>query len=116
MLEILTELLGYARKLLPLLELYAGRRSAAPTDSATQQFQHYAADALRANRTDLVELRSAIETLNQRLKLIDDQALELQREVARITERERILLILIVVSALASVGAFVVTLIAIVHR
>lgn len=108
MLQLLTELLGYARKLLPLMELYAVRRSSQATrDPATQEFQSYAADALRSHHSDLVELRSALEGVQQRLRVIDDQSVALQREVARMADQQRALLIAIAVAAVASVGALV---------
>jgi hypothetical protein len=105
MLQLLTELLGYARKLLPLMELYAVRRPAqAVRDPATQEFQSYAADALRSHHADLIELRSALEGVHQRLRVIDDQSVALQREVTRMADQQRTLLIGVVIAAVASVG------------
>ena len=108
MLQLLTELLGYARKLLPLMELYVARRPAQPMkDHAAQEFQSYTADALRSHHSDLLELRSALEGIQQRLRVIDDQSVGLQREVSRVAEQQRTLLVATVVAAVASVGALV---------
>ncbi|PYY01058.1 MAG: hypothetical protein DMG64_15505 [Acidobacteria bacterium] len=108
MLQLLTELLGYARKLLPLMELYAARRTARPVrDSATQEFQSYTSEALRSHQHNLMELRSALESIQQRLRVIDDQSVSLQREVARMADQHRILLIALTVSAVASVATLV---------
>jgi|SRR5262249_2055940 len=108
MLQLLTELLGYARKLLPLMELYVARRPAQPMrDPATQEFQSYAADALRSHHSALVELRSTLEGVQQRLRVIDDQSVALQREVSRVADQQRTLLIAVAVAAVASVGALV---------
>ena len=108
MFQLLTELLGYARKLLPLMELYVARR---PTqlikDPATQEFQSDTADALRSHHTDLLELRSSLEGVQQRLRVIDDQSAAVQREVSRVADQQRTLLIATVVAAAASVGALV---------
>ena len=112
MLQLLTELLGYARKLLPLMELYAARRPAQPVrDPATLEFQSYAADALRSHHSDLVELRSALESVQQRLRVIDDQSVSLQRELSRVADQQRTLLIAVAIAAAASVGAFVMAII-----
>jgi hypothetical protein len=112
MLQLLTELLGYARKLLPLMELYAARRPAQPVrDSATREFQSYAADALRSHHSDLVELRSALESVQQRLRVIDDQSVTLQRELSRVADQQRALLIAVAIAAAASVGAFVIAIV-----
>src|SRR5690242_2197154 len=108
MFRLLTELLGYARKLLPLMELYNARRPAQPMrDPATQEFQNYAADALRSHHSDLMELRSALESVHQRLRVIDDQSVALQREVGRMADQQRTLFIAVVIAAVASVGALV---------
>ncbi|HWC18238.1 MAG TPA: hypothetical protein VG498_14550 [Terriglobales bacterium] len=108
MLQLLTELLGYTRKLLPLLELYVARRPPQPMrDSATLEFQNFAADALRSHHSDLVELRSALEGLQQRLRVIDDQSVALQREVSRVADQQRTLLIAAGVAAVASVGGMI---------
>lgn len=108
MLQLLTELLGYARKLLPLMELYAVRRPAQPVkDPATEQFQNYAADALKSHHSDLIELRSALESVHQRLRVIDDQSVTLQRELSRMADQQRTLLMAVAIAA----GASVVTLI-----
>ena len=112
MFEILLELLSYARKLLPLMELYAARRPSAPArDPAAQEFQTYAAELLRANHADLVELRSAVETMNQRLKVVDDQSVALQRELARISDHQRTFLIAVIGAAIASVGSLIAAII-----
>lgn len=106
MFEILTELLGYARKLLPLMELYMARRSAHPVrDSGNDELQRQIVEALRANRESLMELRSAVETVNQRLKVVDDFATAHQRELSRIADQQRTMMIAVIVSALASIGA-----------
>lgn len=105
---MLPELLGYARKLLPLMEIYAARRPATPVrDPATQEFQAYAAEILRANRADLMELRSAIEGLQQRQRVIDEQSVALQREIARAVDQQRAILIAAIVAAVFSLGALV---------
>lgn len=105
MLQLLTELLGYARKLLPLMEIYAARRSAAPVrDSATQEFQSYAAEILRANRADLMELRSVVEGVHQRLRVIDEQAVALQRELAHVADRQRIMTMTLAIAAASSIA------------
>lgn len=112
MFQLLTELLGYARKLLPLMELYNARRSAQPVrDPATREFQSYASDALRSHHSHLVELRSALESVQQRLRVIDDQSVALQREVARMSDQHRTLLIGVAVAALASLGALLMAII-----
>ena len=112
MLQLLTELLGYARKLLPLMELYAARRPAQPVrDPATQAFQSYTADALRSHHSDLVELRSALESVQQRLRVIDDQSVTLQRELSRVADQQRTLLIAVAIAAAASVGALVMAIV-----
>ena len=117
MLQLLTELLGYARKLLPLMELYAVRRPAQPIrDSATQEFQSYAADALRSHHSDLIELRSAIENVQQRLRVIDDQAVSVQREVSRIADQQQTLLIAVAIAAATSVGPLVIGIVLVAHR
>jgi len=112
-LELLPELLGYARKLLPLMEIYAARRPAAPVrDPATQEFQAYAAEILRANRADLMELRSAVESLQQRQRVIDEQSVALQREIARAADQQRAILIAAIVAAVCSLGALITGIIA----
>ena len=117
MFAILVELLSYARKLLPLMELYAARRPSQPMrDPAAQEFQNSVSELVRSTRADLVELRSALETVNQRLKVVDDQSVALQREVARIADQQRTMSIAVLVAAIASVGAFIVALIALVRR
>ena len=113
MFEILTELLSYARKLLPLMEIYAGRRMAQPVrDPATQEFQNYTAELLRANRADLMELRSAIESVNQRLRVVDDQLTSFQRELSRIADQQRPIMIAVIVAAVASLGALITGIVA----
>src|SRR5215469_20779 len=117
MLQLLTELLGYARKLLPLMELYSARRSAQPMrNHATHEFQSSTTEALRAHHSDLVELRSALEGVQQRLRVIDDQSVALQHEVSRMADQQRMLLIAVAVAAIASVGAFVMGIILVSHH
>ena len=117
MFQILTELLGYVRKLLPLMEIYAVRRSSQPMrDPATQEFQSYAAELLRANQTHLMELRSVVESVHQRLRVVDEQSVALQRELTRIADQQRTLMIAAVVAAVASIGALVTSIIAISHH
>jgi hypothetical protein len=117
MFEILTELLGYARKLLPLLEIYTGRRQSHPMrDPAMQEFQSYVAEVLRVNQAHLLELRAVVEGVHQRLRVIDEQSVALQRELTRIAEQQRTLLIAVVIAAVASIGALVTGIIAIAHR
>lgn len=108
MLQLLTELLGYARKLLPLMEIYAARRSAAPVrDSATQEFQSYTAEILRANRADLMQLRSVVEGVHQRLRVIDEQAVTLQQELAHMADRHRMMAIALAIAAASSIATLV---------
>ena len=112
MLQLLTELLGYARKLLPLMELYAVRRPAQPVrDPATQEFQSYTADALRSHHSDLIELRSTLEGVQQRLRVIDDQSVSLQREMGRMADQHRILLIAAAIAAVASLASLMISII-----
>lgn len=112
MFAILVELLSYARKLLPLMELYAARRPSPPVrDPAAQEFQNQASELLRSAHADLVELRSALETVNQRLKVVDEQSVALQRELARISDQQRSMSIAVLVAAVASVGALIVGII-----
>jgi hypothetical protein len=112
------ELLGYARKLLPLMELYTARRMAtAPSrDTASEEFQSFAAEALRANRSDLMELRSGLEAVQQRLRVIDEQSSALQREAARNIDQQRTIVIAAIVAAVGSVGALIVSIIALARR
>ncbi|MBV9072694.1 MAG: hypothetical protein JOZ10_03600 [Acidobacteria bacterium] len=113
MFELLTELLGYARKLLPLLEIYSARRGAQPMrDTATLEFQTYAAEALRAGRADAMELRASLEAVNQRLKVIDDQSLAVQRELSRLADQQRTAMIAVVIAAVASTGALILAIVA----
>ena len=113
MFEILTELLSYARKLLPLMELYVARRPAPPIrDPATQEFQLYVAESLRANRADLMELRSVVESVHQRLKVVDEQSLALQRDLLRLADQQLAILIAVLIAAVASVGALITAIIA----
>lgn len=112
MLQLLTELLGYARKLLPLMELYAVRRSAAPIrDAAAEQFQSDVAGALRSHHSDLLEVRSALENIQQRLRVIDDQSATIQRELSRMTDQHRTLLIAAALAAVSSVGALIIAIV-----
>ena len=117
MFETLTELLGYTRKLLPLLEIYSARRDSQPMrDPATQEFQNYAAEVLRANQTHLMELRSVVEGVHQRLRVVDDQSAALERAMTRIAAQQRTLMIAAVIAAVASIGALVTSIIAISHH
>lgn len=117
MFEILTELLSYARKLLPLMELYVARRPSQPVrDPATQEFQTYAAELLRQNRADVMELRSTLEAVNQRLRVVDEQSIALQRELSRIADQQRLTMIAVLVAAIASIGGLVTAIIAISHH
>ena len=118
MLELLMELLGYARKLVPLMELYTARRVAtAPVrDTASEEFQSFAAEALRSNQSDLMDLRSGLEAVQQRLRVIDDETASLQRETTRLLDQQRMILITVVISAVASVGALIVSIISVARR
>ena len=118
MVELLMELLGYARKLLPLMELYTARRMAtAPVrDTANEEFQSFAAEALRANRSDLMELRSGFEAVQQRLRVIDDQSAALQRETTRLIDQQRTIVIAAIVAAVASVGALILSIVVVARR
>lgn len=118
MLELLMELLGYVRKLLPLMELYTARRMAtAPTrDHASEEFQSFAAEALRANRSELMELRSGLEAVQQRLRVIDDQSSALQRETTRLIDQQRTIVIAAIVAAVASVGALILSIVVVARR
>ena len=113
LLRLLTELLSYARKLLPLMELYASRRAAPTRDPGAQEFQQHAAEMLRDNRRDLLELKSGFEAIQQRLKMLDEQAIAAQQELARIADRQRAILIAVVIAAVASIAAVILGLIAV---
>ena len=117
MFEILTELLSYIRKLLPLMELYMARRSAHPVrDPGNDELHRQIVEALRANRESLMELRSAVETVNQRLKVVDELATAHQRELSHIVDQQRTMMIAIIVSAAASLAAFVIAILLLSHR
>ncbi len=116
LLQLLAELLGYARKLLPLMELYAARRAAPGQDSAAQEFQQSTAEMLRDQRRDLMELKSSFEAIQQRLKVLNEQAIAGQQELARIAERQRAIMIAAVISAAASIAAVVLGVILAVRR
>ena len=117
MFEILTELLSYARKLLPLMELYVARRPSQPVrDPATQEFQAYAAELLRQNRADVMELRSTLEAVNQRLRVMDEQSISLQRDLSHIADQQRLTMIAVLVAAVASIGSLITAIIAISHH
>lgn len=117
MFQILTELLGYVRKLLPLMELYTARRVAQPMrDPATLEFQVQVAEVLRSSRADLVEMRSTIEGVHQRLKVVDDQSVAIQREVARIADQQRTMMIAVVIAAVSAVGALITAIVAVARR
>src|SRR5947209_575596 len=114
MFQMLVELLGYARKLLPLMELYAARKPVqVARDPALHEFLNYAAEALRADRADLLELRSGVEAVQQRLRVIDDQSAALQRDLARIADQQRTIMIGVMIAAVAAAGAFITAMIAI---
>ena len=116
LLQLLTELLNYARKLLPLMELYAGRRASHVRDAATQEFQQYAAEMLRDQRRDLMELKSGFEAIQQRLKFLDDQATATQQALARMVDRQRAIMFGVVISAVASISAVVLEIVVVVRR
>jgi hypothetical protein len=117
MFQILAELLGYVRKLLPLMEIYAGRRPAAPVrDPAADEFQRYAAEILRQNRIDLMELRSGFESVNQRLRVLDDQSASMHRDLGRIADQQRAVLTAAIVAAVAAVGALIISILVITRR
>jgi hypothetical protein len=116
MFEILIELLGYVRKLLPLMELYVARRPTQPArDPATQEFQAYTAELLRLNRAELMELRSTLEGVNQRLKVIDEQSVALQRELSRMADQQRAMFVIVAIAAVISAGALIAAIVA-THR
>jgi cytochrome c-type biogenesis protein CcmH/NrfG len=116
LLQLLAELLGYARKLLPLMELYASRRTAPIHDSAAQEFQQSVVEMQRENRRDLLELKSSFEAIQQRLKVLDDQAVAGQQELARIAHRQQGIAVAVVVSAIASIAAMILGIIVAVRR
>ena len=116
MFEILIELLGYVRKLLPLMELYAARRPNQPVrDPAIQEFQANTTELLRLNRAELMELRSTLEGVNQRLKVIDEQSVALQRELSRMANQQRAMFVIVVIAAVISAGALIAVIVA-THR
>lgn len=113
MLALLIELLGYIRKLLPLMELYAARRPTQPSrDPATLEFQANTAELLRLNRAELIELRSTLESVNQRLKVIDEQSVALQRELSRMANQQRAMFVIVVIAAVISAGALIAAIVA----
>jgi hypothetical protein len=115
--QILTELLGYVRKLLPLMELYTARRVVQPMrDPETQEFQMQIAEGLRSNRADLVEMRSTIEGVHQRLRVVDDQSVAIQRELARIADQQRTMMIAVVIAAVSAAGALITAIVAVARR
>lgn len=117
LLQLLSELLNYARKLLPLMELYAGRRAVPVRDAATQEFQQYAAEMLRDQRRDVMDLKSSFESIQQRLKFLDDQALAAQQQqLTRIADRQRAITIGVVISAAASIAAVILGVVVVVRR
>ena len=117
MLQLLTELLHYARKLLPLMEIYAARRGSAPVrDSTTQEFQTYVAEILRASRSDMMDLRSALEALNQRLRVIDEQAVAMQREIAQAADRQRTMLIAVALACASSLATLIICIVIVGRR
>lgn len=117
MLQLITELLGYVRKLLPLMEIYAARRPAAPVrDPAMEEFQRYAAEVLRENRHDLMELRSGFESINQRLRVLDDQSASMHRDLGRIADQQRALLTAAIIAAVAAAGALIVSMVILTRR
>lgn len=116
LLQLLAELLSYARKLLPLMELYTARRAAPVRDSAVQEFQQSTAEMLRENRRDLLELKSSFESIQQRLRVLDEQAIAGQQELARIAHRQQGITIAVVISAVASIIAAIFGIIIVVRR
>lgn len=116
LLQLLSELLNYARKLLPLMELYAGRRAVPVRDAATQEFQQYAAEMLRDQRRDVMDLKSSFESIQQQLKFLDDQALATQQQLTRIADRQRAITIGVVISAAASIAAVILGVVVVVRR
>ena len=115
-LQLLAELLSYARKLLPLMELYAARRAAPVRDPGAQEFQQSTAEMLRENRRDLLELKSSVESIQQRLRVLDEQAIAGQQQLARIAHRQQGITIAVVISALASIIAAIFVIIVAVRR
>jgi RNA processing factor Prp31 len=116
LLRLLTELLSYVRKLLPLMELYASRRATPGRDPGAQEFQQHATEMLRDNRRDLLELKSGFEAIQQRLKVIDEQTVAAQREAAKIADRQRTIMIVVVIAALASIAAVILGIVMAVRR
>jgi hypothetical protein len=115
--EVLTELLSYARKLLPLMEIYTARRVSQPVrDPATQEFQAQVVEVLRSSHADLVDMRSTLEGVNQRLKVVDDQSVTMQRELVRIADQQRTMMIAVIIAAVASVGAMVTAIVMVARR
>jgi hypothetical protein len=117
MFQLITELLGHLRKLLPLLEIYTARRPVAPVrDPAMEEFQRYAAEVLRENRRDLMELRSVSESVNQRLRVLDEQSASMHRDLGRIAAQQRALLTAAVIAAVGAVGTLVVSILILAKR
>jgi hypothetical protein len=117
MFKVLIELLGYARKLLPLMEIYTVSRASQPVrDPLTEEFQNQVSEVLRANRNDLLELRSALEAVHQRLKVIDDQSATLHRQITEVAGQQRTLLFGIVLVATLALASLVTSVLALVKR
>jgi hypothetical protein len=63
-----------------------------------------------------MELRSGLEAVQQRLRVIDEQSSALQREAARMIDQQRTIVIAAIVAAVGSVGALIVSIIALARR
>ena len=116
MLELITELLSYARKLLPLMEMYMARRPSPPAhDPSLDEFKGQVTGSLRELHSQVMGLHSELETLNQRLKVLDEQSQALQREWMQVADQQRTVMIAVVIAAIAAVGALVTGVIAVVR-
>jgi hypothetical protein len=54
-----------------------------------------------------MELRSTLESVNQRLKVIDEQSVALQRELSRIANQQRAMFVIVVIAAVISAGGLI---------
>lgn len=115
MLQILTELLSYTRKLLPLLEIYNARRPVHVHDAVNEEFQQQVVEALQQSRKEMLELRSEIEMAQQRLRVIDEHSAAVQRELSRLGDQQRTMMIAIVIGAAFALGALIAAVVAAVH-
>jgi chromosome segregation ATPase len=116
LLQLIPEVLSQMRHLSALVEAYAARRAANPErEAAMQEFQQAVAEALRESRQDSMELRSAIEAVQQRLKVIDEQSVALQQGLARIADTQRTLLVAATMAAAAAAGALIAAVILLVR-